>query len=428
MGCAKSRGLELNFTALKAVVSKPALWSAAQTAWGALRLAVSNFSANNDLLWASALTYTVILSIIPTLALAFSVLTGLGGADRLRAMLTKYLALGSPDVADYIMHFVRNVNSATLGSVGGVALLLTVLSTLGTIELAFNTIWQVPSGRSYLRKFADYLSVVFTVPLILVAALAVTAHATTSLHRLPGVALLVPFLILWLGFFFLFVFFPYTKVKWSAAAAGALVSAVLFQVAQSAYIHFQIGVSNYRAIYGALATVPIVLVWIYLGWNIVLFGVEFCFALQSGRTRAPELVHSPSFMRYVVLLMMLRLTERMSSNHPPVTAEGLAAELGISQTALEPIIQRLKEAGLVLETDAAPDAKTPVGLFLARAPDHVRLGEVLHAVDADSHSTQRGDPRIAPVLMRLGSLEVEQLNALTLTDLQRGAGESSTQV
>jgi membrane protein len=424
MSSLKSPGLRLDLAELRAAFSKPALLSVAQKAWCAVRLAAGNFIANNDLLWASALTYTVILSIIPMLALAFSVLTELGGADRLREMLTTYLALGSPDVVNYIMHFVRNINSATLGSVGGVALLLTVLSTLGTIELAFNTIWQVPSGRSYLRKFADYLSVVFTVPLILVAALAVTAHATTNLHRVPGMALLVPFLILWLGFFFLFVFFPYTNVKWSAAAIGALISALLFQFAQFGYIHFQIGVSSYRAVYGALAAVPIVLVWIYVGWSIVLFGVEICFALQSGRTRAPELVHSPSFMRYVVLLVMLRLTERIYGHHPSITPEGLAAELGISQTALGPIIQRLKEAKLVLESEASPDAKTPVGLFLARAPDHVRLGEVLHAVDADGHSAQKGDPRIASVLARLAHLEIEQLNAWTLADLGRDAGQA----
>ena len=98
-------------------------------------------------------------------------------------------------------------------------------------------------------------------------------------------SLALPSLILWIGFFFLFIFFPHTRVKWRAAALGSFVTAVLFQIAQWAYVHFWVGMSTYKAIYGALATIPVLLLWIYLGWTIVLFGVEICFAAQRGSTR-----------------------------------------------------------------------------------------------------------------------------------------------
>jgi membrane protein len=133
-----------------------------QKTWHIFEIAVLNFLRNNDLLWASALTYTVALSIVPILALAFSVLKALGGIEHIRPIIDRYVALGSPQVSGYLMHFISNVNAATLGSVGGAALLLTVISTLGTVERAFNTIWEVPEGRSHLRKFTDYLSIVFT--------------------------------------------------------------------------------------------------------------------------------------------------------------------------------------------------------------------------------------------------------------------------
>jgi membrane protein len=245
------------------------------------RVAVLNFLGNNDLLWASALTYTVTLSIVPILALAFSVLKALGGIERIRPLIDKYVALGSPQVSVYLMHFISNVNAGTLGSVGGAALLLTIISTLGTIERAFNTIWEVPAGRSHLRKFTDYLSIVFTVPLLLVAALSLTAAFTSSVH-LPGVVQVLPFLLLWVGFFFLFLFFPYTKVRLDAAAVGSFVSAILFQVAQWGYVYFQVGVAKYQAIYGALATILVLLVWIYVGWIILLFGVEVSFCGPEG--------------------------------------------------------------------------------------------------------------------------------------------------
>jgi membrane protein len=245
------------------------------------KVAILNFLGNNDLLWASALTYTVTLSIVPILALAFSALKALGGIERIRPLIDKYVALGSPEVGAYLMHFISNVNPGTLGSVGGAALLLTVISTLGTIERAFNTIWEVPAGRSHIRKFTDYLSIVFTVPLLLVAALSLTATFTSTVH-LPGVVQVVPFLLLWVGFFFLFLFFPYTNVRLDAAAAGSFISALFFQVAQWAYVYFQVGVAKYQAIYGTLATIPVLLVWIYVGWIIVLFGVEVSFAAQKG--------------------------------------------------------------------------------------------------------------------------------------------------
>ena len=328
-----------------------------------VRIAVVNFINNNDLLWASALTYTMTLSIVPILALAFSVLKGLGGIDRIKPLIERYLALGSTQTTDALMHLVGNVNAATLGSVGGAALLATVISTLGTIENAFNTIWQVPAGRSYLRKFTDYLSVVFTIPLILVAALTLTASFSSRIHTWHSLSLVLPSLILWLEFFFLFIFFPYTRVRWTAAALGSFVTAVLFQFAQWAYVHFWVGMSSYRAIYGALATIPVLLLWIYLGWTIVLFGVEISFAAQRGTTRYEVLPRSLNFTRYAALLALLRLAERFGNKHLTVTAETLAAELRVPPAELTPLIEGLKQIGLVVELNHRKITRPEPGSF-----------------------------------------------------------------
>jgi membrane protein len=103
---------------------------AAGTVVEVFRVAGLNFLDNNDLLWASALTYTVTLSIVPVLALAFSVLKGLGLTDTLRPLVERYVALGNRSTAEALLNLVGRVNAATLGSVGGVTLLLTVISTL----------------------------------------------------------------------------------------------------------------------------------------------------------------------------------------------------------------------------------------------------------------------------------------------------------
>lgn len=375
-----------------------------------VRVAVLNFIANDDLLWASALTYTVTLSIVPILALAFSVLTGLGLTARLRPMIERYLALGSKQTADALMSLVGHVNAATLGSVGGVALLITVLSTLGTIESAFNMIWQVPSGRSYVRRFTDYVSVVFTIPLLLVAA--VTLTASFSVGR--DLNLLLSSVLLWIGFFFLFVFFPYTRVRWTAAALGSFISAMLFQLGQWAYIHFWVRMSNYTAIYGALAAIPVLLLWIYVAWLIVLFGVEISFAVQRGTTRYESEPHSLNFIRYAVLLTMLRLAERHRDKRQTVTPESLASELRVAITEVVPILTGLKKHGLIVES-AGDNASAP-GLFLGLDPTEIKLGDTMRALAID----RTGDRRVTDLLCRLHEIELAHLDSITVRDLQDG--------
>lgn len=387
-----------------------------------VRIAVLNFINNNDLLWASALTYTVTLSIVPILALAFSVLKGLGGTERIQPLIERYLALGNPEIADNLMHLVGNVNAATLGSVGGATLLLTVISTLGTIENAFNSIWQVPAGRSYLRKFTDYISVVFTIPLLLVAAVTLTASFSHRVHTVGALSLLLPSLILWVGFFFLFIFFPYTRVRWTAAALGSLVTAVLFQLAQWAYIHFWVSMSSYKAVYGALAAIPVLLLWIYLGWIIVLFGVEICFAAQRGAARYEVVPRSLNFTRYAALLVLLRLAERFTNKQRTVTVETLASELRMLPAELKPLIEELKQIGVAIESSGNDNARA--GLFLSLDPAQIGLAEVFRGLEIDTW----GDQRIADLLGLLQEIETRQLDSITLRDLQRGRDALSSHI
>ena len=128
---------------------------------------------------------------MPILALAFSAVKGFGGAERLRPLVEKYMGLGSSSTQ--LMSYVENVNAAALGSAGGAFLLVTVISTMGTVEQALNTIFNVPQSRSYFRKFSDYLSVLFTVPFLIVAALGVTAVFSVRISQFPFVTQLMPY-------------------------------------------------------------------------------------------------------------------------------------------------------------------------------------------------------------------------------------------
>lgn len=387
-----------------------------------VHVSLLGFHRNNDMLWAAALTYTSSLSLVPILALAFSALAGLGGADRIRPLVERYLALDSPEIAGAIMGFVKNINARALGEVGGAVLLVTVILTLGTIEQAFNSIFNVSRGRTLLRKFSDYLSVTFTVPLMVIAAVAVRTHLMRVLPHVPGAAWGVSTLMIWAGFSFLYVFFPNTRVRFGAAAMGALVAAILLQAGQWGYVYFQVGVVRYQAIYGAMAAVPILLTWIYITWIIVLIGAELTAAMQGIEPAFDIDLRSPGFVRIAALLTVFRAGERMLAR-PGVrlcTIHGLAGELGVSETALRPILERLRQGGIVVESaDSLSLFDRGRGIFLARDSSTITLAEVLGCLDI-APVTPRGDQRIAAILEGITAAERELLGGLTVMDLASG--------
>ncbi len=382
-------------------------------AWLVVSGAVENFIGNNDLLRASALTYTTALSIVPVLALAFSVVRGFGSADELRPLIDRYLALGSSKLSDQLFAYVQNVNAAALGTAGGAFLLITVISTMSTIEQAFNTIFRVPVSRTYLRKFSDYLSVLFTVPLLTTAALALTAVVTVRVSYASMLTRFTPYLIAWAGFFFLYVFFPYTKVKYGPAAVGSLVTAILFQLAQWGYVRFQVGVANYQAIYGAFATVPIFLVWIYFAWSIVLFGAELTAALQRDMELEPLKPLSLDFPYAAALHVLMKLAERHERGGGGVTQATLARDLHVARAALDPILGSLQDAGLVVES-----RDESAGLFLVRDPAAITLDDALGAM-LRPDSEMGGDPRVKRVLDKIAATRAGVLQSITIADLVR---------
>ncbi len=378
--------------------------------------AVGRFIDNNDLLWASALTYTTALSIVPLLVLIFSVLKGLGYTDQLSPVITQYV--GSPEIAEQLLSFVHNMKVAALGSVGAATLIITDISLLGTIENALNHSWGVAQGRTYLRKFTDYLSLTFTVPLLLVMALTLTAGVTHSEGYLRGLGFIGSFVLVWAGYFVLFIFFPNTRVKWRPALTGAFITAVLWTVAQWAYIHFQYGVTSYRAYYGALAAIPIFLVWIYFSWAIVLLGVEFAVVLQRGPYRPLKDAIPPGFTRRVVLLLLMRIGERMTGSGEPVTAGTIAHELGVSEERVLATVERLEHNGIVANSQTRVGSKPSNELLLTRSPETLRVADVLETATKTEHPM---DPRVERMIGKIEEVERSALRDTTVLDLMHDA-------
>jgi len=384
---------------------------------GIARAAIAGFNNHNCMLWASALTYTASLSLVPILAVALSALHVLGGVDRIEPLIKQYLAVNSWQITTQIFNFVSNVNAQTLGVVGGATLLITVVLTLSTIEQALNVIFNVAIGRTWLHKFTDYLSVTFTVPLLIAAALPLKSGIETRMPHFPGVGWLAATLPIWAGFSFLYMFFPNTRVRWQFALLGGLIAAILLEIGQWAYLNFQVSAGRYQAIYGALAAVPILLTWIYIAWIIVLAGAEITAAAQGIEPAFTIDYRSPVFVRAAALLTVFRAGERMLSRRAnSCSAQSLAAEMGVPITGIRPIIDQLAQAGLIIESGGKPPNQ---GLFLARDSSEITLAEVLGAFYTEPENAH-GDERISSLLKSLNETEREAMSRLTVKDLVSG--------
>jgi len=386
---------------------------------GIVRAAIAGFNNHNDTLWASALTYTLSLSLVPILAVALSAVKGLIGTDVIKPVIEQYLAIKSPELTNRILLYVGNINAATVGTVGGATLLVTVLLTLSTIERALNTIFNVPQERSWLRKFTDYLSITFTIPVLLAAAVSLKTSLATNLPRLPGLGWIVATLPVWAGFSFLYLFFPNRRVRWDCAALGGLIAAILLEIGQWAYITFQVSAGRYQAIYGALAAVPILLTWLYIAWTIVLAGAELAAAAQGTEAGFSLDYRSPAFVRTAVLLTVFRTAERaLSRSAPACTIQSLAAELDAPIAILRPILDQLQSAGIVIESGSDSNASR-AGLFLARDSSELTLAEVFDGF-AQLPENIHGHERISAVLNSLAATERDSLGGLTAKDLVLG--------
>jgi membrane protein len=338
-------------------------------------LAVRGYNEDKCKFRASALTFYTLLSIVPIIAMIFGIAKGFGLEKRVEKLIMDSLP-GQEEVATRIMAFANsllaNAQGGLIAGIGIVILLWTVIKVLSNIEHSFNEIWGVKTPRSYVRKFSDYLSMMLVCPILLVLAssltVVVSSQITQLLQRLPlfsslsslvsAVLKLLPYCSLWVVFTFVFIFMPNTKVRFVPALLAGVVAGTAFQIAQWAYINFQIGVARYSAIYGSFAALPLFLLWLQISWLIVLFGAELSFAHQNVETYELEQESqyiSPSFKRLLSLLAAHLVVKRFVKGEKPLGAPGISQALDIPVRLTRQIVYELVEAGIFSEVRKAGD-------------------------------------------------------------------------
>jgi membrane protein len=259
-------------------------------------LALARDVAEGDIsLRAMSLVYTTLLSLVPLLALAFSVLKALGMHNALAPVLSRFLApLGEQGeaVTNDIIGFVDNTQVGVLGFVGLVLLLYTAVSMVSKVESSFNFIWKVGRTRGLTQRFSEYLLVLMVGPMLVFAAVGLTASVRSSAlaqwimtiepfgELFLRLSQALPYLMIIAVLTFFYGYIPNTRVQMRAAFIGGLFAGLVWESASVAFATF-VANANYKAIYSGFAIVIILLVWIYVGWLIILFGCRLAYYVQN---------------------------------------------------------------------------------------------------------------------------------------------------
>ena len=399
-----------------------------------LFLVVRNFQADQCMIRASALAYTTILSLVPFFALTFAILKGFGVQNMVEPLILDAVAAGSQEIVDNIVTYINNTNMTSLGAIGLLTLIATVITLLGNIEEAFNIIWGVRETRPLNRKFSDYLSVVVSAPLLMLAAISlattlqsqafvqwVVANVYLGKTLLNGIRLL-QHVSVWAALVFLYIFIPNTRVRFTSALVGGILAGTLWQIVQWCYIHFQVGVAKYNAIYGTLAVLPIFMVWIYTSWLVILFGVELVCAHQNIRMLRHDLRISVNHgMKELLALAILQaIAEKFHAGLPAFSIEELAEKLDIPVRLCRELLELLAVSGFLVQTAGSSPSYQP-----ARELETIAVTDVLDSLKNFGGSwkiagTSRGAELLRGILAKVDAGSAKALAGMTLKDLVGG--------
>jgi membrane protein len=362
--------------------------------------------------------------LIPLLAIALSVSSALGvSAENMARRILEQVAAGSPEAVERILPLVENLNVAALGATGAAVFFFTTVLAIGNVEKAFNQIWGVKRQRSWERRIPDYLAVLIVSPMLLGVALSLagTFQSQALVQRLLEVPLFAtlwdaglrqtPLLLSMFGFAFLYWFLPNTRVVVLSALLGGVVAAILFSLAQYAYVQFNVGVMRYNTIFGSIAFLPLLMVWIYFCWAIILLGAEVAYAHQTlalYRREVRGTPAGPAARESIGLAIAVELARAFRDGRPPWSADTLSDDLDIPLRTVRDVTGQLEEVGILV-----PSAEEPVaGYLIGRPLERIRVADILAALRG-SREAEIGDSEVARVVARV------------LGEVDRGAAQVS---
>lgn len=399
---------------------------------------VQGLSSHGTMVRSAALTFYTLMSLVPVVALVFAVVKGFGLAEGLEQNLYEVLPQ-SPEVIDYVVGFAQKALARTQGGwvalVGVLTLFWAVIKVFGSIEDAFNNIWEVRSTRSAARKYGDYIAVVVVAPILWVISSSMGNYAAEILGVAGSPALEVlsragSLVVAWVMFTFIYVVLPSTKVRFTAALTAGVVAGTAFVLFQWGYVYLQRWMTSYNAIYGSFAALPLFLLWMQISWEILLLGGELSFAYQNVARFDEEresLLVSYDCRRKLMVGVMVLVSRAFRDGRGAVSFSEIRDRLDVPTRIMNNILYTLVQARMLSEIRTEG---TDYDLEYAPARDisTLRVYDILSAVDSHGFGRDTIDMRSNRELRRCAEV-VERLKDVTrastenvlLTELMDGA-------
>lgn len=407
-----------------------------------LYVVIRQLSTGELNLRAMSLVFTTLLSLVPLIAVAFSVLKAFGVHNQIEPVLLNFMApLGekAAEMTSSIIGFVENVKVGVLGSIGLGMLFYTIIALVQKVESAFNYVWRVKRPRTLARRFTDYLSVVMIGPVLVFSALGIAAtvmkhDVVVTLQSIEpfGTLLLIltkllPYFMIVLAFTFLYTFIPNTRVKLAPALGGAMVAGALWIGLGTLFATFVASSSNYTAIYSSFAILFFFMIWLYLGWYILLTGSQVAFYLQHPKfvlMGGKTLVLSPRLREKKGLWVMTIIARRFCEKQPAYSLSELEQLTALSSENLMDLIGMLEKCGFLVEV-----AGDKISYTLAGDVSKIRVSEILACLRSaeeigTSKLQQHTEPAIEAFFTEILEAQNEVMDDLSLRDLAIGKNKA----
>ncbi|MFP4477605.1 MAG: YihY/virulence factor BrkB family protein [Desulfatibacillaceae bacterium] len=331
-------------------------------------LAVKGFYRDGCMARAAVLTFHMLLSVAPILAVLLGVAKGFGLEERIQTALYQEFP-AQEEVLKHLLLIASRVLEQTRGGIVaglGVAVLLwAVIRIWMQMEEAFNEIWRVPHGRSIPQRAVDYMAATVISPVLWLASTASAVYITATVRTVteaytavqplgPVIITLLswlPYAVIWILLSFVYIFIPNTRIRWSSGILAGVIAGTAYQLFQWVYIEFQIGVSRYNAVYGSFAALPLFLIWLNISWMIVLLGAELSYAFQNADNYEfePNTRNMSHGLKMTLALWITHYVARaFDEGRDPPGSDEISRALDMPHVMADPLLNELVDAGVLI--------------------------------------------------------------------------------
>lgn len=357
--------------------------------WNTLKLIYNTLVGRNVSVRAAALTFTTLISLIPMLAFVFSILTALKVDEKVKEYIIHRIP-GLSEIASSVITYINNTNVATLGSIGLVITFIAIFAAIGSLEQTINDIWGIRKKRPFLARTSYYASIIIFAPLIILLSIGLNTIMESNaiverLSELPVFSTLLkiffrilPFLVIWLLFTFVYRVIPNTRVKLTSAIFGSIVGGTLWQITLYLYTKFQFGLARYKVVYSVFASIPFFMVWLYLSWLMIILGAVTAYIHQNYggfRSHASTERVSFSFRERLALRVFMAIAVNFYEGKKPLGSDELSEFLDIPVHLINDVLFVLISEGLISQI-----ADDDGGYLPVRDLSKIRFIDVMEAL------------------------------------------------